>query len=333
MDALPILPATDNCVLQHPVFSTLGEPLFRRAEADGTPVMVVKLGEREAAIPLRSLQREFSIPDDSEDGHMLALIAQSLDFVAALHIGDKLPTEVLSGQASWEPEELHLQIANARLQWQLVAWLNSGTGGETPSLDAESLLQVADDPTRKQQVQQAFAKAAQALGLATKEDVVHQVEELAHELAYIEALRDRLLRRVVVMSDKLDRMAQSYRGDGSHLETLTQVRRLTTIALKQISRRFDELDAQTGEVMAALRNVDSQRTFIRSNRDWLYRSQRAWQPLLSEWDVAGIGFDEGILLLLGRSYQFLAPRFMPVSEWAAAARSDRKHKPERRMVW
>jgi hypothetical protein len=100
MDALPILPATDNCVLQHPVFSTLGEPLFRRAEADGTPVMVVKLGEREAAIPLRSLQREFSIPDDSEDGHMLALIAQSLDFVAVLHIGDKLPTEVLSGQAS-----------------------------------------------------------------------------------------------------------------------------------------------------------------------------------------------------------------------------------------
>jgi hypothetical protein len=32
--------------------------------------------------------------------------------------------------------------------------------------------------------------------------------------------------------------------------------------LKQISHRFDELDAQTGEVMAALRNADSQRTFI-----------------------------------------------------------------------
>jgi hypothetical protein len=296
--------------------------------------MVVKLGEKEAAIPLRSLQREFSIPDDSDDGRMLGLIAQSLDFMTGLRIGDPLPAEVVSGQASWEPDELHLQIANARLQWQLVVWLNSGTGADMPVLDADSLLQVADDPARKQQVQQAFAKAAETLGLPSREAVIQLVEELARELAYIEALRDRLLRRVKAMAEKLNRMAQAYRGDGAHLETLTQVRRLTGTALKQISHRFDELDAQTGEVMAALRNADSQRTFIRSNRDWLYRAQRAWQALLQEWDVAGIGFDEGILLLLGRSYQFLAPRFMPVTEWASSTRlAARKDETSQRMVW
>jgi hypothetical protein len=323
----------DCCTLEHPVFTTISDPLFRHAESDGTPVMVVKLGEREAAIPLRSLQHEFDISDESEDGHMLALIAQSLDFVAGLRIGDALPAEVLSGQASWQPDELHLQIANARLQWQLVAWLNSGTGGDAPQLDAESLLQVAGDPARRQQVQQAFAKAAESLGLPGKDDVIRLVEELSRELAYIEALRDRLLRRVKLMVDKLNRMAQAYRGDSSHLETLTQVRRLTITAHKQISRRFEELDAQTGEVMAALRNAESQRTFIRSNRDWLYRTQRAWQSLLEEWERAGIGFDEGILLLLGRSYQFLAPRFMPVTEWVTATRPAKKSKDGRRMVW
>ena len=136
------------------------------------------------------------------------------------------------------------------------------------------------------------------------------------------------------MSEKLNRMAQCYRGDGSHFETLTQVRRLTAAALQQIGHRFDELDAQTGEVMAALRNADSQRTFIRSNRDWLYRAQRAWESLLAEWDVAGIGFDEGILQLLNRSYQFLAPRFMPVTEWASATRpGKRKQDSRRQMVW
>ena len=241
---------------------------------------------------------------------------------------------MLSGQASWEPDELHLQIANARLQWQLVAWLNSGTGGDSPNLDADALLQVADDPARRQQVQEAFTKAAEALGLPSREAVIELVEELAQELAYIEALRDRLLRRVTAMADKLNRMAQTYRGDASHLETLTQVRRLTGAALKQIGHRFEELDAQTGEVMAALRNADSQRTFIRSNRDWLYRTQRAWQSLLAEWDVAGIGFDEGILQLLNRSYQFLAPRYMPVTEWASLSRpAKRKQDKERRMVW
>jgi hypothetical protein len=315
------------------VFARFGDPLFRHAESDGTPVMVVMLGDRQAAIPLLSLQHEFSIPDDSDDGRMLGLIAQALDFVAALRIGDALPAEVLSGQASWEPSETHLRIANARLQWQLVMWLNSGTGGDEQAVDAESLLQVADDPSRKQQVQQAFAKAAETLGVPTREDVIRQVEELARELAYIEALRDRLLRRVKAMMEKLNNMAQAYRGDGSHLETLTQVRRLAGIALKQITHRFDELDAQTGEVMAALKNAESQRAFIRSNRDWLYRTQRAWEALLAEWDVAGSSFDEGMMLLLGRSYQFLAPRFMPVTEWTSAARPANKEKPVRQMVW
>lgn len=324
----------DCCILVHRVFTLFGAPLFRRAETDGAPVMVVMLGDKQATIPLRSLQREFAIPDESDDGRMLALIAQSLDFVACLRVGDPLPAEVLSGQASWEPDAVHLQIAQARLQWQLVAWLNSGTGAESPQFDADTLLQVADDPARKQQVQDAFAKAAETLGLSSPEAVVRLVEELAQELAYIEALRDRLLRRVRSMAEKLGKMAQTYRGDGQHLETLTQVRRLTGIALKQISHRFDELDAQTGEVMSALRNVDTQRTFIRSNRDWLYRTQRAWQSLLQEWDSAGIGFDEGILLLLNRSYQFLAPRFMPVTEWALMTQPGKQKKGQvRQMVW
>ena len=211
MDGDTPIPPADHCALRHRVFGSFGDPLFRRAETDSMPVMVVKLGEREAAIPLRSLQREFAIPDDTEDGRMLGLIAQSLDFVAALRIGDALPAEVLSGQASWQPDELHFRIASARLQWQLVAWLNSGTGGDVPALDADALLQVADDPARRQQVQEAFDKAAQALSLPSREAVIQLVEELAHELAFIEALRDRLLRAVTAMADKLNRMAQAYR--------------------------------------------------------------------------------------------------------------------------
>ena len=327
------LSSPEHCALAHRVFTSFGEPFFRRAETDGEPVMVVQLGEKEAAIPLRSLQREFSIPGASEDGRMLDLIAQSLDFVAGLRLGDALPAEVVSGQASWEPDELHLQIANARLQWQLVAWLNSGTGADTPQLDADSLLQIADDPSRRQQVQQAFAKAADELDVPNSQAVVHLVEELANELAYVEALRTRLLNRVKAMTDKLNRIAQTYRGDGPHLETLTQVRRLATGALKEFTRRFDELDAQTGEVMSALRNTESQRSFIRTNRDWLYRTQRAWQSLLLEWDAAALGFDDGVLQLLNRTYQFLAPRFMAVTEWTSFTRPAPKLNKVKRMVW
>jgi hypothetical protein len=333
MEIATTFPPENCCCLAHRAFAMFGDPLFRRAESDGAPVMVVHLGEKEAAIPLVALKREFGIEDASDDGRMLDLVVQSLDFIAGLRIGDALPPEVLSGQASWEPDAVHLQIANARLQWQLVTWLNSGTGADAEHLDPESLLQVADDPARRQQVQDAFAKAAVALGLPDRAAVIGLVEDLARELAYIEALRDRLLRRAKVMAGKLNRIAKVFRGDASHLETLTQVRRLAATALKQISRRFDELDAQTGEVMSALRNADSQRTFIRSNRDWLYRTQRAWQSLLAEWELAGIGFDEGILQLLNRTYQFLAVRFMPVTEWTAASHPKQKKDTTRRMVW
>ncbi|HVC63250.1 MAG TPA: hypothetical protein VND19_23165 [Acetobacteraceae bacterium] len=334
--ASPDLAPQDHCFLQHRLFSRFGDPLFRRSETDGTPVMVVLLGEREAALPLRALQREFNIPDEAEDGRMLALIAASLDFVTSLRLGDALPAEVLTGDASWEPTRQHLRLANARLQLQLVAWLRAGTGEDHVALDSRALLTAADDPALRQQVQEAFKRVADELKLPATEAVVPMMESLAQELAYVEALRERLLQPVQGVAAKLVRLAQSWRGDAKQLETLTQVRRLTGVALRGIGSRFEELDAQTGEVLAALRNPESQRTFIRSNRDWLYRTQRAWQPLLLEWDSIGFTFELGTRAVLDHSYRFLAPRFMPVTEWISATRSGAGAKPkaqDRGMVW
>jgi hypothetical protein len=319
------------CQLRHRVFARFRDPLFRRAEGDNAPVMVIELGDRDAAILLTAMQREFNIRDDSDDGMMLSLIARSLDFVSCLRIGDALPAEVLTGNASWEPDEAHLRISSARLKWQLVNWLNDGVAADE-TLDPESLLELADGPAHRQVVQQAFTKAADMLGLPDGEAVMVLMEELGHELAYIEALRERLLARVKTMVAKLNRVVQSFRGDGSRRETITRVRYLAATALSQIGQRFDELNAQTGEVMAALRNAEGQQAFIRSNRDWLYVSQRAWQPLLIEWDAAGISANDDMQMLLNRTYRFLAPRFMPVTEWIVASRPTENGEAEH-MRW
>ena len=320
-------------MLAHRGFAMLGEPLFRRAEADGAPVMVVTLGDRQAALPLRSLQREFGIADDTPDGRMLARIAAALEYVAALRLGDPLPLEVCTGEASWEPDATHLAVASIRLRLQLVAWLNAGSTTDDPPLDAEALRRADEDPVVRRQVQDALDHAATALGLPDQEAVVALLEDLARELAFVEALRDRLLRRVQAMALKVERMVRAWRGDAGQMETLTQVRRLTGVALKQITRRFEELDAQTGEVMATLRNANSQRAFIRAHRDWLYRSQRAWQSVLEEWDGAGMDVTEAMRALLLRTYRFLAPRFMPVTEWISTTNPERKKLPVRQMMW
>ncbi|HTC11581.1 MAG TPA: hypothetical protein VK726_22690 [Acetobacteraceae bacterium] len=117
------------------------------------------------------------------------------------------------------------------------------------------------------------------------------------------------------------------------MATLTQERRLTGAAPKQIMQRFEALDAQTGEVMEKLRNTNSQRAFIWAHRDGLYPSQLAWQGVLEEWDGAGMAFTEVTRALLLRTCRFLAPRFMSLAGRISATVTERKNLPVRQMVW
>ena len=323
-----------HCILEHRMFALFGQPMFRRTDADATPVMVVRLGDREASMPLRSVQREFGIPDDSDDGRMLALIAEALDFVPIMRLGDKLPLEVLTGDASWEPGPEHIHRALTRLNLQLVAWLHGTAGSEPIVLDAAALAKADADPVLRQHVQEAFQRAAETLKLPSAESVIAQLESLAGELSYIEALRDRFLDRVRVLAFRIERMFRAVQPDMAQRGSLDRLRFLSGEAVRQLARRFDEQDAQVAEVMAVLRNLDSHRGFIRSNRDWLYRSHMAWEPLLADWDKIADETTDTLRPLLARTYQFLAPRFMPVTEWLKTAKAAKK--PDtgpRTMVW
>lgn len=328
----PKLPA--QCVLENAVFTRLANATFRRAESDGAPVMVVPLGDGVAALPLRSLQREFGIEDDSADGRMLALIAESLDFVAGLSIGDPLPSEVLTGRASWQPGSKYEQAAATKLRLQLLAWVDpalAGQGGPAPSLE-----RMETDPALRAAVQRAFERATAELGLSDPREVMQLVADVAGELAYIEALRETFLRRVHSMMARLDGLSTGAVMNIERQTTLSRIRRLAHAANAQIRSRFEEVDAQTGEVLATLRHVERHTIFIRAQRDWLYRSSRAWEPLLVEWDSAMPGLDDAAWGRLHRTYHFLAPRFMPVQEWfsADAQRSMRRtKKPQNVMVW
>ena len=329
----PIDAPPTHCFLGHRLFGRFEQLIFRRLPTDATPVIVVQLGEREAVIPLRSIQREFGITDASADGQMLALIAEALDFVPSLRIGDPLPSEVLTGAASWRPDPDHLRRALMRLQLQLVGWLRGETGAEPLAFDAEALARADSDPIVRHQIQEAFQRAAAHLGLSSKDAVVAQLESLAGELAYIEALRERLLDRVRLMTRRIDGYSRTFHGDVSQRGSLERLRFLSAAALRQLSGRFAEQDAQAGEVMAVLRHLDNHRGFIRCNRDWLYRTQIAWEPLLSEWDKTPHLPDEDHRTLLTLTYQFLAPQFMPVTDWLKANKGSKRPELGRRMPW
>jgi hypothetical protein len=324
--------SAEMCLLQSPVFGKLGPVTFRRAESDAAPVMEVSLGDRVAVMPLGAFQREFAIADASPDGRMLRLIAESLSFVTALQIGDELPSEVLTGQASWDPAAKHQRRAAARLRAGLLAWADP-TVGDTEAIDLDRL---ESDPRLRAGVQAAFEQAAAALNLPEPKAVMAVLADVAAELAYIEALRETLLARVQAVAGQIAALSGAGQVNSERQTTLLQVRRLIRLALQTIGGRFAEVDAQTGEVLATLRNADSHRNFIRAHRDWLYCSRRAWEPTLADWAAAAPVLDESTWPRLGRTYHFLAPRFMPVQEWTSVLsnRTARgRAQPERVMLW
>lgn len=300
-------------VFRHPFFTKLANVHFRLSGPDNEPVMVAPFNETEVLLPFGGIKRELQLPDDDPDAKMLDLLAQSLKYVKGLQMGDPVPREVLTREASWALSERHVTIAYQRIGLQLANWMAGG--GDVVS-DPEQLLQLAEDPKIKKLINEAFGEAAESLGLGRdrKEEVIHHVKTLAHELAYIEALRDRF-RHILMMEDKVVQFRHLFGRERSVWEIADQLARLMARAIADFRNQFEEIDAQTGEIIAVLKNLDNQIAYIRDRRDDLHIRLMAWDDILQEWDRVTVKLGPDKPDLLRRAYKFLAPRYMMVSEW------------------
>jgi len=294
-------------------FAKLEDVCFRLSEQTGEPVMNIKFAKNEVSLPLPGIRKELKLAKDCADSQMLNLCAKSLKYVKGLRLGDTLPSEIFTREASWELSQRHMQIAYQRVTLQLVNWL---TGGDQVITDPDALLQLADDPNIKKNVNTAFGEAAEKLGLGRdrKEEVVQHVMTLAHELAYIEALRENM-RRIENMVEKLQAFRRLYGRERSVADIADQITKLCGQALKSFQESFLEVDAQTGEILAVLRNLNSQIAYIRDQRDELHARLMAWDDILTEWDKVQVKATPDTPEMLRRAYRFLAPRFMMVNEW------------------
>lgn len=192
-----------RCAFDHPALAALDSAVFRLTEGDHVPALAIRIDQNEAVVPLEALSKLFGIRRDSKDGRLLHQIAQGLRFVPTLRMGDLLPEEVTSGEASWQPAKYHRQVASARLQMQLLSWIGGNGGGR--QITSQMLVVSVDDPSIRPRVQQALRQAASELGVSSGPAVAALLEELAGEIAYIEALRERLLGRVQTLSRRFAR--------------------------------------------------------------------------------------------------------------------------------
>jgi hypothetical protein len=313
-------------------FTAVEGSYFRKSNETNEPVFVLNLGGEEIMLPFVGIRREFSIEEDSSDDKMLMLVAGGLDYVKVLMPGDDLPSELLTGEASWEISDDHRKIAQQRLSMQLVSWMS---GDENLITDPQQLLQIADDPNVKEKINKAFEEAASAIGLESSEGnkVVDLIEELSEELAYIETLREQF-RGVMSMQKKIKRLRNVAAKHRSILDSATSVSKLIAIAVNEFGEEFDMADGQTGEIIAVLKNVPGQKEYIRNTRDSVYRRLVAWDDLLRAWDLESGQYTATVPDLLRDTYRFLAPRYMVIDDWLLAAQvQNGEGEPAKEHVW
>jgi hypothetical protein len=297
--------------LDHVVFSRFAECLFYLSAPREEFVLSVDIGGNRVVLPVAGLVKEFAVgPDDIK---MLELVRESVRFVRGLRIGDALPKEVLTGEASWEVSPKHQMLARQRVLMQLVNWLS---GAATLLTSPEELIQLANDPATKKKVNEAFAEAADRLGIGreNRSQMVTYVSKLSGELAYVEALRE-VVESIRAMFVKVEGLSKVYQREKGLLLTIDHVRKLMLVAIAEFADRIANLDAQTGEIIAVLKNLENQVLFIREKRDELYTRLLAWREILDEWRNVDVAMSLKMENIIARLYQFLAARYMKTDEW------------------
>ncbi|WP_158047364.1 hypothetical protein [Skermanella pratensis] len=305
---------------EHKVFSMDGG-YFSYVKNTQEAAFHIPLGDLKGSIAIPVLRSEFDLNPDTKDGKLLGIVEKSLRYVREIRPNDSIPHELLDGTASWTVEEKHRVIARNRLTVQLVSWLS---GGETQVVDLTQLEQLSEDPQTKARVQEAFSRAAEKLGIGAdrKQEVVDMIDKLARELSYIEALRDRYT-RVQYIGAQLALLSKLYKREPGVRNEIFRMQVLIRAPLADFDSMFTQADAQTGEILAVLRNIGAQTKFIREMRDELHHRLMLWDEMINPWAAVTVERSPDIEALLKDTYRFLARNFAISNDWPLAGRRGR----------
>jgi hypothetical protein len=297
---------------QHRVFNLPGA-FFHMDQATKQPVLHMILGELKATLPFKTLKESFDISEGSHDARLLDIVTRGLAFVKQIRPGERIPGELLDGRASWSVEDRHRTITKGRLTVQLVSWV---TGSEVIVVDLQELEQIVEDPQTKSRLKSAFTELGEKLGIRENAEqfLNDRLDDLAQELSYIEALRERF-KAIQAINANLTKIAQIYRTDRSFCDEIARMQGLLRKPLKDYDSIFEQADAQTGEIFGALKSFKPTVQFIRKIRDELRARLLEWEELLQAWEGVPLERSSQIEQLQKMTYRFLASRFIETAVW------------------
>ena len=260
---------------EHPFFRTFENTHFRLSDPpEERPVLVGDMGDQDVTLTLTGVAREFHIDRHSADGIMLDVVARSLEFVSALKLGDAVPVEVLTGDASWDPEAIHAERARRRINLALVTWHEDGEPAILDTKDIDARYESAEVEAKRD-----GAIAALNEKLDVEAELSEQVDELISEIAFIEAMRDKHLAvcRVKAVITAIRKLHAKEMGVSGEMEP---VMRLLPIPEKAFHQVLSDVDARMADPEAVFSDFDEACKFVQSSRNDLYRRMSAWDEVI-----------------------------------------------------
>jgi hypothetical protein len=297
----------------HAVFK-VKEAVFTLSPANGDPTYNVPLGEVRAALPIDLVVGSFGVAKESQDAELLKIVKRGLKYVKEIRPGDSIPSELLDGTASWSVEPHHREIARARVSLQF-AW--SQEGKPLDSVDRAEYEQLASLPDNQKKLQEAYVILAEKLGYGKehKGELISRGDELAREWTYIEALRDRF-GKIQKLYAGFATLRPIYKRERAIQEDVIRIRFLMKQPVDEITGMFEQLEANTGEIVNTMKKFPSQIRYIRDTRDSLHQKFMIWDGLIAEWTDVPLERSLKVDRLVRISYRFLAHHFPLDSEWA-----------------
>ncbi len=297
---------------EHKVFSIEGG-YFALSTDKSHAVFFVPLGATFGAVPLPTLRTTFDIATETHDDYLLSIVEDSLKFVKVIRPGESIPPELLDGSASWQVTEENRALARNRVLIQLSSWVS---GHEIVVSDLAQIEQILDDPGTKERIEEAYIQLTEKLGLPPERqgEVRTRLNSFSHELAYIEALRDRY-GAVRSIAERTEKLRNAYRLDRTFSAEIMQMQKLFRTPMSEYQTIFDQVDAQSGEILALMRNLNKQIGFTRKMRDELHTRFMDWEELLEKWRNVTIERSNVNEQLIKHTYRFLAQRYLKTNVW------------------
>jgi hypothetical protein len=309
-------PPPSRCDFKHAFFQFFArrnDGWFTFDDNSSEPVFVVSLDAAHVSLAVAGLQRELRldarVPDDAR---LLALVAEGVGYVDKIPLGGELPSEVVSGEASWPLPARLLRAGADRLTHHLSEWVETRALGGTPLgveiVQLAQRLHASIDTDAQDSAPPRVTVPSSTMSEASG-------RRLAEALGYLLCLRERKEEALSFLLSSVEAATGVFPSQSPAAGAGQALQRALLGTSKRLNGALDEAERMP-DIAVAMQQADSTCARIGRRRNAIHAELRRLESLSRAWKGLMITPDRQTRFLLFDTYRKIAQRDLPSQQWA-----------------